>query len=128
MTYLLQLHFSLSDTPFPPIPDWPPAHVAAHLAHMRDAVAEFTATGELVEARGLAMPETALIVRATADAPQVTEGPFPATREFLYGWWLVDCTGPERAVQIAARISAVPGHDGRPMNMPIDVREVLPAS
>ncbi|MGW4803704.1 YciI family protein [Kitasatospora sp. NPDC004272] len=126
MRYVLQLHFSQDDTRVPPIPTWSPEATAAHLAHVRRTAAELTATGELVEARGLAEPATARIVRATGGEPVVTGGPFPDGKEFLYGWWLVDCADEARAVEIAARVSAVPGHDGRPMNLPIEVRELLP--
>ncbi len=126
MTYMLQLHFSQDDTPVPPIPTWDAGAAAAHVAHMRRAVADLTATGELVEARGLAAPETARIVRAADGAPAVTGGPFPDRKEFLFGWWIVDCADEARAVEIAALVSAAPGHDGRPMNMPVEVREVLP--
>ncbi|MEU5388726.1 YciI family protein [Kitasatospora cineracea] len=125
MAYLLQLHFSQLDTAVPPIPTWEAAAVAEHVGYMRRAVAELTAGGELLEARGLAMPETARIVRATGGAPAVGGGPFPDGKEFLFGWWLVDCP-PERAVELAARLSAAPGPDGKPMNMPVEVREVLP--
>jgi len=123
---MLQMHFSQDDTPVPPIPTWSPEATAVHVAHMRRTVAELTASGELVEVRGLAMPETARIVRAADGGPVVTGGPFPDSKEFLFGWWLVDCADEARAVAIAARISAAPGHDGKPMNMPVEVREVLP--
>ncbi|MFJ5926829.1 YciI family protein [Kitasatospora sp. NPDC092948] len=122
---MLQMHFSRSDTDVPPIPDWDPAATAAHIAFMRRSVAELTASGELVEARGLAMPDTARIVRSDGGAPTVTGGPFPAEKEFLFGWWVVSCASEERVLEIAALLSAAPGHDGRPMNMPIEVREVL---
>ncbi|WP_033259404.1 MULTISPECIES: YciI family protein [Kitasatospora] len=122
---MLQMHFSAHDTDVPPIPTWPADAVAAHVAHMRRSVAELTATGELVEARGLAFPETARIVRATAGEPTVTGGPFPDGKEFLFGWWMVDSADEARVVEIAALLSAAPGHDGRPMNMPIEVRELM---
>ncbi|WP_033217348.1 YciI family protein [Kitasatospora phosalacinea] len=122
---MLQMHFSQADTRVPPIPTWSPEATAVHVAHMRRAVADLTATGELVEARGLAMPDTARIVRSTDGAPGVTGGPFPDGKEFLFGWWLVDCADEARAVEIAARLSATPGHDGKPMNMPIEIRELM---
>ncbi|WP_033252013.1 YciI family protein [Kitasatospora phosalacinea] len=122
---MLQLHFSQDDTTVPPIPTWAPEAVAVHVAHMRRTAADLTASGELVEVRGLAMPDTARIVRATDGAPLVTGGPFPTGKEFLFGWWLVDCADEDRAVEIAARVSAAPGHDGKPMNMPIEVRELM---
>ena len=66
--------------------------------------------GELVGAEGLASPEQARIVRAGKDgAPEVTDGPFAETKEFLAGYWIVDVESPERAYEIAARASAAPG-------------------
>jgi hypothetical protein len=41
--------------------------------------------------------------------PVVTDGPFPKTREFLAGYWLIDVESAERAIEIAARTSAAPG-------------------
>ncbi|MFD7643908.1 YciI family protein [Kitasatospora sp. NPDC059795] len=122
---MLQMHFSQSQSDIPPIPDWDPAATAAHIAFMRRSVAELTASGELVEAKGLALPDTARIVRAGEGGPDVVDGPFPAEKEFLFGWWIVDCATDERVLEIAAALSAAPGHDGRPMNMPIEVRELL---
>ena len=58
-------------------------------------------------------------------APVVTDGPFPETKEFLAGWWIVDVDSPERAYEIAADTSAAPGPDGKPMNMPMEVRQVM---
>ena len=57
----------------------------------------------------------------------MTDGPFPEAKEFLAGYWIVDCDTPQRAYEIAARASAAPGKGGEPMNMPIEVREVMSA-
>lgn len=38
--------------------------------------------------------------------PAVTDGPFPETKEFLAGFWIVECASAERAY--AARLSAAP--------------------
>ena len=48
-------------------------------------------------------------------------------KEFLAGYWIVDCESTERAYAIAARASAAPGKRGVPLNMPIEVREVMSA-
>jgi hypothetical protein len=37
----------------------------------------------------------------------------------------VDVETPERAYAIAAEASAAPGRGGEPMNMPIEVRQVM---
>ena len=74
------------------------------------------------------MPEAARVVRARKDGgPDVTDGPFPEAKEFLAGFWIVDCDNRQRAYDIAARASAAPGKGGVPLNMPIEVREVMSA-
>ena len=50
---------------------------------------------------------------------------FPETKEFLAGYWIVDVDSPERAYEFAAAASAAPGPGGTPLNMPIEVREVM---
>ncbi|NED95377.1 hypothetical protein G1H11_08615 [Phytoactinopolyspora alkaliphila] len=100
----------------------------AHIDFMGTFNEELTRSGELVDAQGLAGPEQAIVVRAGAGgAPVVTDGPFPETKEFLAGYWVVDCDTPERAVEIAARASAAPGKDGAPVNIPIEVRQIMQA-
>ncbi len=39
----------------------------------------------------------------------ITDGIFPESKEFLLGYWIVDVATPERAYEIAGRISAAPG-------------------
>ena len=96
------------------------------LKFMKDFAHELHASGELVGAEGLASPAQARIVRAgKAGAPEVTDGPFAEAKEFLAGYWIVDCETTERAYEIAARASAAPGPGGKPLNMPIEVREVM---
>ena len=41
--------------------------------------------------------------------------------------WVVDVDSPARAYEIAAGASAAPGKGGQPLNMPIEVREVMSA-
>src|SRR5579871_5195495 len=87
---------------------------------------ELRESGELVGAEGLAAPSQARIVRAGKDgAPEVTDGPFAESKEFLAGYWIVDVETPAQAYAIAARASTCPGPGGRPMNMPIEIREVM---
>ena len=45
--------------------------------------------------------------------------------EFLAGYRIVDVESAQEAYDIAARASAAPGPGGAPMNMPIEVREVM---
>jgi hypothetical protein len=57
----------------------------------------------------------------------ITDGPFPEAKELLAGYRIVDVESAERAVEIAARISAAPGPDGAAIRQPIEVRAVLSA-
>jgi hypothetical protein len=110
------------------VANWAPDDLKAHINFMKRFAKELGAFGELVGAEGLAAPGLARIVRATkSGAPEVTDGPFPEAKEFLAGYWIVDVESPQRAYEIAARASAAPGPGGVPINMPIEVREVMSA-
>jgi hypothetical protein len=129
MKYMLLMQFSEQTADFPPIGAWSPEDFRAHIAFMQDANTALVGSGELVDAQGLAMPDQARIVRAgrNGGGPVVTQGPFAETKEFLAGFWIVDCASSERAVEIAAQVSAAPGPGGEPLNMPIEVRPVMSA-
>jgi hypothetical protein len=107
---------------------WRKEDLEAHIDFMHQFNAELAAAGELIGGEGLAAPGEAKIVRATGSgAPMVTYGPFAETKEFLAGYWIVACDTPQRAYELAARASAAPGPGGAPLNMPIEVREVMSA-
>jgi hypothetical protein len=107
---------------------WSQADLKAHMAFMLKLNAELTESGELVLAEGLDVPGNARIVSARrADAPMVSDGPFAETKEFLAGFWIVDCETPQRAIEIAAKASSAPGPGGAPMAIPIEVRQVMSA-
>lgn len=97
----------------------------AHVAYMHRLNKEITEAGELVDAQGLTPPAQAKLVRAGADGAPVTDGPFPEAKEFLAGFWIVDVDGPERAYALAAKASAAPGPGGVPLNLPIEVRQIM---
>lgn len=107
---------------------WPQEDLKAHIRFMKELTGGLAKSGELVTAEGLAMPSEAKLVRAgSGGAPEVTDGPFAEAKEFLAGYWIVDVERPEQAYEIAARASAAPGKGGKPMNMAIEVREVMSA-
>ena len=87
---------------------------------------EITESGELVQSEVLMGPDLAKIVTSDgATAPVVTDGPFQEFKEWLAGYQIVDVDSEARAIEIAAKISAVPGPDGVPLQQPIHVREVM---
>ena len=107
------------------IGEWPKQDIQAHIGHMIALNKKLRAAGELVAAEGLSGPDQAKLVRAGKDGTPVTDGVFPESKEFLAGWWIVDVESAARAYQIAAEASVAPGPGGAPMNLAIEVREVM---
>jgi hypothetical protein len=111
------------------ISSWSPDDLEAHMAFMHRLNKELTESGELVGGEGLTPPGQAKLVRAGKNGvPVVTDGPFPEAKEFLAGYWIVDVDRPERAYEIAAKASAAPGPGGKPLILPIEVRQVMSVS
>lgn len=128
MKYMLMMHAPRVGWQDAGIGTWPPEDIKAHINFMHRFNNELTEAGELVSAQGLALPEEARVVRAKkGGGAEVTDGPFPEAKEFLAGFWIVDCESKEQAYAIAARASAAPGKGGEPLNIPIEVREVMVA-
>ena len=107
------------------INDWAPQDFRAHIAFMHRFNKELMDAGGWVDGQGLTPPAQAKLVRAGKDGAPITDGVFPESKEYLAGFWIVDVDGPERAYQIAARASAAPGPGGAPLNMAIELREVM---
>jgi hypothetical protein len=104
---------------------WAKEDIQAHIGFMMSLNKKLKAQGELVSAEGLAWPDQAKIVRAGKDGAPITDGVFPETKEFLIGYWIIDVENEARAYAIAAEASAAPGKGGVPLNMPIEVRQVM---
>jgi hypothetical protein len=107
---------------------WSPEDLAAHINYMHQLNRELQDAGERVDAQGLASPGEARVVRADSKGlPVVSDGPFAESKEFLAGYWIVEVDTTQRAYEIAAKASTAPGKGGAPMNMPIEVRQVMSA-
>jgi hypothetical protein len=107
--------------------NWAPEDFKAHIAFMQRFNKDIIESGEFVSAQGLTPPGQAKLVRAGRDGAPVTDGVFPESKEFLAGFWIIDVEGPERAYALAAKVSTAPGAGGAPMNMGIELREVMAA-
>ncbi|MCU1259112.1 MAG: hypothetical protein JWO80_1997 [Bryobacterales bacterium] len=125
MKYILMMIPSKANMSCDPIGTWPKKDIQAHIAFMMGFNEELRASGEFVSAEGLAGPEEAKVVRAGKDGAPITDGVFPESKEFLAGFWIIDVESPERAYAVAARASSAPGPGGAPLNMPIEVRQVM---
>ena len=127
MKYMLMMHAPRGTGEYQ-VDQWSPEDFKAHIEFMHRLNHELTDSGELVGAQGLAAPGEARVVRAGKDGlPAVTDGPFPEAKEFLAGFWIVEVDTTERAYEIAAKASAAPGPGGKPLIIPIEVRQVMSA-
>lgn len=77
-------------------------------------------SGEFIGTQALADPTNSTTVRGTGGVPAVTDGPFLEAKEFMGGFYLVDCENEERAVELARQIPDA-GFDG----FAIEVRPVM---
>ncbi len=125
MKYILMMNTMQSQQPA--FLAWSKQDIQSHIAFMHRLNRELRESGELVSAEGLAFPDQAKLVRAGSAGEPITDGIFPESKEFLAGFWIVDVDSADRAYAIAARASAAPGSRGTPLNMPIEVRQVMSA-
>jgi hypothetical protein len=109
------------------IATWHKEEIQSHIQYMLGLNQKLKQAGELVSAEGLAWPNQAKVVRAAKDGTPITDGVFPESKEFLIGYWIVDVESEARACQIAAIVSAAPGPGGVPLNMPVEVRQIMAA-
>ncbi len=112
-----------------PMTEWAPEDIKAHMDYYAALNKELTESGELVGGHALTGPELAKVVTSDGGtAPVVTDGPFAEFKEMLAGYQLIDVESEERAIEIAAKVSSVPGPGGVPLQQPIGVRRVMDAS
>lgn len=124
MKYMLMMNTSRGTGDYQ-INQWSPEDFKAHMAFMHRFNMELTRAGEWVDGQGLTPPGQARLVRAGKGGAPVTDGVFPEAKEFLAGFWIIDVETPDRAYHLAAKASAAPGPGGKPLNMAIEVREVM---
>ena len=106
---------------------WAPGELKAHIAFMHALNTDLKSSGEFVTAEGLASPGEAKLVRVGRNGQPATDGIFPETKEYLAGFWIVDVDRTERAYEIAAKVSSAPGPGGKPLVIPVEVRQVMSA-
>ncbi|MER7894483.1 YciI family protein [Micromonospora sp. NPDC094482] len=74
--------------------------------------------GVLIAAEALSDPAGGVVVHFTGDAPIVTSGPYAEARALFSGFYLLDVSSKEEAVEWAKRIPALP-------DLKCEVRQVL---
>jgi hypothetical protein len=63
-----------------------------------------TESGEFLATHALAEPNGSFVVRVRDGAATVTDGPYAEAKEYVAGYYLVECASPERAGELAAMI------------------------
>lgn len=76
--------------------------------------------GEFIATQALADPSRSKVVRSNGDQPEVTDGPFVESKEFLGGFYLLDVEDEARAVELATQIP-----DARIPGLALEVRPVM---
>jgi hypothetical protein len=77
-------------------------------------------SGELVTTQALVDPSQAAVVRVRSGQTVVTDGPFLEAKEFVGGFYLVDCEDKARAIELAAQIP-----DAAIEGLGVEVRQVM---
>ncbi|GAA3059126.1 YciI family protein [Actinokineospora globicatena] len=77
-------------------------------------------SGELVSTHALGNPTTSVTVSSRDGETVVTDGPFAEAKEYMGGYYLVDCESKERAVELAQLIP-----DVRFAGLAVEVRPVM---
>jgi hypothetical protein len=124
--YLLLKHYRGGPEPhhpFPPMDEWAPEDVEAHIAFLRNL--RNVIGGEYVDAQALTPERTWVRYGGPDAAPVTTDGPHPETSDLVAGWYMIDVDSYERALEVAAFVSSEPGPGGEPHYEWNDVREIM---
>ena len=109
----------------PYLEGWAPDDIKRMVEFMNTLNQGLRKAGQWVSGEGLVSPDEARLVTAKPDGtPSVTDGPFAESKEFIAGFWIVETKTADEAYQLAAKVSTCPGPGGKPLNMPIEVRQV----
>ena len=115
--YLLLKHYRGGPEPHRPVPpmdQWAPEDVEAHMAFQHHVSELLEENGEYVDAQALAPARTWVRYGGPDAAPVTTDGPHPETSDLVAGWWMIDVDSHERALELAAYVSSEPGPGGEP--------------
>ncbi|MEV1172969.1 YciI family protein [Nonomuraea sp. NPDC049784] len=77
-------------------------------------------SGEMIGTTALDDPSKSAVVRVRGGVPAVTDGPYLEAKEYLGGYYLVECDSRERALELAAMIP-----DAGVEGLGIEVRPVV---
>ena len=121
--YLMLKHYRGAPTPVnaAPMDEWTPEEVTAHMTYMDDFADRLRETGEFVDSQAL-RPEGEWVQFGGAGKPPVTDGPFAETKDLIAGFMIIDVESHDRALELAAELSAAPGRGGEPIHEWLELR------
>ena len=104
--------------------NWTPEEWDAHIQYMQDFADRLRASGEFVSGDAVAMD--GVWVRYDGEGkPPITDGPFAETKDLIAGWMIIDVESYDRALELAAELSAAPGAGGEPIREWLELRPML---
>ncbi|MFI9589460.1 YciI family protein [Nonomuraea sp. NPDC052265] len=77
-------------------------------------------SGEMIGTQALGDPSTSAVVRTRNGLPAVTDGPYLEAKEYMGGYYIVDCESRERAIELAGMIP-----DSQIEGLAIEVRPIM---
>ena len=98
--YLLLKHYQGGPDPYRPVPpmdQWAPEDIDAHMTFQHDVITMLEERGEYVDAQALSPSQRWVRYGGPGAAPVVTDGPHPETSDLVAGWFMVDVDSYERA-------------------------------
>ncbi|MFF7638420.1 YciI family protein [Kitasatospora sp. NPDC008050] len=115
MKFLISLH--INPAVLAALTDEEQAALGAGHGRFIEALKE---SGELITTQALVDPSQAAVVTVRNGQPVVTDGPFLEAKEYLGGFYLIDCENKERAIELATQIpdTAIEG-------LGVEVRQVM---
>lgn len=103
----------------------------AQMPIWRDLIEEMTREGALVGQGRLQSLDSATTLRVRDGETQITDGPFATTKEYLGGYFLLECADLDEALRQAARlpVAGFGSVEVRPlMQMPVAAGAERPAA
>jgi len=97
---------------------WSPEELQENMKLWEQYDREATAAGVLLGGEGLEPSNTAKTVRVRDGERLVSDGPFAETKEQLGGFYLLDCTNLDHAIEWAAKVPV-------PDDEPVEIRPVM---
>ncbi|MGA8746507.1 MAG: YciI family protein [Solirubrobacterales bacterium] len=89
------------------VENWAPS--AEDVAAMSKYNEELNKAGILLSLDGLRPPADGARIRFSGDAPTITDGPFAEAKEVIGGYWLIQASSREEAIEWATRCPASNG-------------------